>query len=123
MRSFCPSGIWGGRARFLAVSRVWFGAGDDAVVVVLVEWDDAGGAEVGLCGFASGLRHCLKSGLIAEQIDRGGSHGVDVADVEEQAVVFILDEFGDTADASGDAGHAAGHGFERGETEGLHLAG
>ena len=45
----------------------------------------------------------------------------DVADVEEQAVVAVVDEFGDAADAGGDGGDAAGHGFERGEAEGLHL--
>ena len=35
----------------------------------------------------------------------------------------VVDEFGDAADAGGDGGDAAGHGFERGEAEGLHLAG
>src|SRR5258708_22369888 len=34
-----------------------------------------------------------------------------------------MDEFGDAADAGGDRWDAAGHRFERGETEGLHLAG
>ncbi len=57
------------------------------------------------------------------RVDGGGGHGVDVADVEEQAVVAVVDEFGDAADAGGDGGDAAGHGFEGGEAEGLHLAG
>src|SRR5258707_9826391 len=34
-----------------------------------------------------------------------------------------MDEFWDAADAGGDRGDAAGHRFERGEAEGLHLAG
>ncbi len=35
----------------------------------------------------------------------------------------VLNELGDAADASGDGGDAAGHGFESGEAEGFHLAG
>ena len=70
-----------------------------------------------------GFGHGFEAGLVAEQGDGGGGHGFDVAYFEEKAVVAVVDEFGDAADAGGDGGDAAGHGFERGETEGLHLAG
>ena len=71
----------------------------------------------------AGFGHGFEARLVAEQGDGGGGHGVGVAYVEEEAVVAVVNEFGDAADAGGDGGDAAGHGFERGEAEGLHLAG
>ena len=107
--------------RLLLVS--WFCAGDDAVVVVLVERDDAGGAEVILRGLASGLGHGFEAGLIAEEGDGGFGHGFGVAYFEEETVVAVVNELWDATDSGGDRRDAAGHGFERGEAEGLHLAG
>jgi hypothetical protein len=98
-------------------------AGDDAFVVVLVEGDDAGGAEVILRGLAGGAGEGFEVGGVGEECDGGVGHGFDVADREEEAVGVMLDEFGDSADTGGDGGDAAGHGFESGEAEGLHLRG
>src|SRR6185312_6743190 len=50
-------------------------------------------------------------------------HGIDVADLEEKAVLSIVDQLRHAAYAGGDSGNAARHGFERGKAEGLHLAG
>jgi anti-sigma regulatory factor (Ser/Thr protein kinase) len=95
----------------------------DALVVLLVEGDDAGGAEVVLRGAAGGVGHGFEACGVVEERDGAGGHAVDVADFEEQAVDAVVDELGDAADAGGDGGNAAGHGFERGEAEGLHLGG
>jgi hypothetical protein len=99
------------------------GAADDALVILLVEGDDAGGAEAVLGGLAGGFGHALAGGLVGEQGDGGLGHAFDVADREEAAVDAVVDELGDAADAGGDGGDAAGHRFEGGEAEGLHLAG
>ncbi len=124
------------------------GAGEDALVVLLVEGDDARGAEVILSGFAGGGGHAVEAKWIVEKADGGVGHGVDIADGEEEAVAGgavlpiavagisatwiaitwiagagIVDEFGNTAYAGGDGGDAAGHGFEGGEAEGFHLGG
>src|SRR6185437_4472436 len=58
----------------------------------------------------------------------GFGHRIDVAHVEQQAVdlirrSLILNQLGNSADARGNRGNAAGHGFESGQAEGLHLAG
>ncbi len=42
---------------------------------------------------------------------------------KRRPLLAVVDQFGDAAYAGGDGGNAAGHGFERGEAEGLHLAG
>src|SRR4051794_32306325 len=72
-----PSRTWGTRG-FVGVIALegGLGAGYDAVVVVLVERDDARGAEVVLRGFAAGFGHCFEAMLIAEQGDGGGGHGL-----------------------------------------------
>ncbi len=111
-------------------------AGEDAFVILLVEGDDAGGAEFFAGGAAGGEGHGVEAGFVAEESYGGGGHGFDVAYGEEQAVglerrlwgwfdrqLLIVDEFGDAAYAGGDGGDGAGHGFECGEAEGLHLGG
>ncbi len=62
-------------------------------------------------------------GFVGEQGYGGCGHGVDVAYFVEEAVFSVVDEFGDSAYAGGDGGDVAGHGFEGGEAEGLHLGG
>ncbi len=49
--------------------------------------------------------------------------GIDITHLEQKTVGAVVDEFRHSADAGGDGGNAAGHGFECGEAEGLHLAG
>ena len=100
-----------------------FGSADDAVVIILVERDDAGGAEVVLRGLAGGLGHGIEAACVAQQGDGRGGHGFDIADFKEQAVAAVVDKLRDAADAGTNGGNAARHRFERGEAEGLHLAG
>ncbi len=100
-----------------------FGAGDDALVVALILGNDAGGAEAVLGGFAGGDGHGFQADLVAEQRDGGCRHGVDIADIAEDASEVVVDKLRDPADACGDCWDATGHGFECGQPEGLHLAG
>jgi len=102
---------------------VGVGAVDDPFVILLVEGDDAGGAEVVLCGLSGGTGHGLQGFRIVQEGDRGLGHGFDVAYAEESTVDAVFDQLGHAADAGGDGGDAAGHGFEGGEAERLHLAG
>ncbi len=64
-----------------------------------------------------------EAGCVGEQGDGGLRPCLDVADGEEPAIDAVVDQLGDAADAGGDGGDAAGHGLERGQAEGLHLAG
>ena len=74
-----------------------------------------------LRGFAGGRGHGFQAGVVLEQGDGRLRHGVDVADLAEDAVFAVFNQLGHAAYAGGDGGHAAGHGFERGEAEGFHL--
>ena len=76
-----------------------------------------------LRGFAGGGAHGFQAVRIGEQGDRVLGHGSGVPYLAEDAVYVVLDELRDAADAGRDRGDAAGHGFERGETEGLHFRG
>ncbi len=97
--------------------------GEDLFVEAFVVGDDAGGAEAVLGGFAGGGGHGGEFVGVAEEVDGGFGHAVDVADFEEAAGLVVVDELGDAADAGGDGGDGAGHGFEGGEAEGLHFGG
>lgn len=103
-----------------------------SLVILFVERDDAGRAEMVLRGVTGRERHGEKARLIAEKSDSRTRHRVDVSYGEKQSVgaltifliiFLILDEFGDATDAGGNCGDTTGHCFEGGEAEGLHLAG
>ena len=86
---------------------------DDAVVVVLVERNHTRRAEVILRCLPASLSHRFKTRLITQQRDSSCRHGLDIAYVEEKAVVAILNQLGDAADAGSDRRHTARHRFER----------
>jgi len=84
------------------------GAGDDAVVVVLVERDTREEQSGPVRFLAAGFGHCFEAMLSLSR---------EIAAVDMDSVslrgrgghVAVLDKLGDTGDAGGDGGDAAGH--------------
>ena len=111
------------RSRQVALAEILGVGVEDLFVEAFVVGDDAGSAEAVLGGFAGCGGHGGELGGVAEEVDGGFGHAVDVADFEEAAGAVVVDELGDAADAGGDGGDGAGHGFEGGEAEGLHFGG
>ena len=64
-----------------------------------------------------------RRGAVIEQAQRSQRHAVHVAHRIEQAGDAIVDQLRHSADAGGDGGNLAGHGFKSSQAEGLQLAG
>ena len=94
----------------------------NALIVVLVEGDDSGGAEVVLGG-AAGSEHGFEAGGVGEQVDGAGGCAFDVSYFEEEAVEAVVRlSSGTPPTLSGDRGSfKTSHGFER-QAEGFHFA-
>jgi len=94
---------------------------ENALVVALVLGDDVVGAEVFLGVEAGALAHfaaTIGAGQYVESVATGGFH---VAGFHQESIDAVADDFGDAANVRCDDRDLAGHGFERGEAEGLEL--
>ena len=98
-------------------------SGEYVFVVALVFGNDQVSGEALDSRGAGCLGHAGVETVIAEQFGDAPGLGRDIAYRFEKAIDAVRDQFRHAAHARGDRRHAAGHGFERGQPEGLHFAG
>ena len=69
--------------------------------------------EMGFDGFAGAAGEFFSEGVVLGECDQGIGEVMGAAGLYEQAIVHVLDHFGDATDGGGDAGELITHRFEQ----------